>query len=245
VDFASPVITVPLRGLFYGWTEKDLLFTGAATILAVAALWTLTFLLEFIRAPALIHKDQQASVAALQHQINAKPIQSRISLTINGGTFERSPVTIRGMRKGTPVEEYVGVVTPVFTLVNHGDKPVTINAAQLFITTETWGELFGVPTRESERLSTPMYHHINVERVKLEQPRPPENVMEMEPNVYLHPGMGATRYRQFFAEAWDDTAYKTARLKLTIFDGLGDQWQAELPASALKLLRVEPDGTFI
>lgn len=63
--FASPVVTVPIRGLFYGWTMKDLGFTAAITIFVVAVAWGLTFLFELTRAPALIHNQQQIAIQAL------------------------------------------------------------------------------------------------------------------------------------------------------------------------------------
>src|ERR1039457_6377700 len=59
IAFALPIVTVPLRGFFYGWTLKDVGFTAAVTLLAVAVLWGLTFLVELVRAPALIHNERQ------------------------------------------------------------------------------------------------------------------------------------------------------------------------------------------
>ncbi len=62
VAFLSPVVTVPIRGLFYGWTMKDLGFTAVVTLLVVCILWGLTFLFDCFRAPALIYREQRMTI---------------------------------------------------------------------------------------------------------------------------------------------------------------------------------------
>jgi hypothetical protein len=79
---ASPVITVPLWGFFHGWTLKDLGLTFVVTLFLVAVLWGLTFLVEFIRSPGLIHNEQQSAAqgyaeAARQKEIAMATVRER------------------------------------------------------------------------------------------------------------------------------------------------------------------------
>jgi len=62
VAFASPVITVPIRGLVSDWNMHELLTTAWITVLVVAGGWVATFLFDLVRAPALLHKQQQRTI---------------------------------------------------------------------------------------------------------------------------------------------------------------------------------------
>ena len=78
IAFASPIVTVPSRGIFYGWTAKDLWFTVGITLLVVAAMWAATFLFNLIRSPALIHNEQQIAIATQSNTIERLESAARV-----------------------------------------------------------------------------------------------------------------------------------------------------------------------
>jgi hypothetical protein len=171
-----------------------------------------------------------------EHDLNSRP---RISVQIIGGTFERSPVTLSGQRNGQAVQEYVGCITLVCSFINHSPQAASIGKRRLIIKTLKWKDIPGVTIEDVQRLDQPMYHHIFPGNVKLENPVEPTGVSKMESDVTLNFGLAATRFLQFYVEAWDDDAYATTELHLTVIDSFGGEWQASVPASALKRIPLQ------
>ena len=59
IAVTSPVLTAILRGIASSWNWHDITVTAWLTAIAVAILWGITFLYEFVRAPALLYRAQQ------------------------------------------------------------------------------------------------------------------------------------------------------------------------------------------
>lgn len=118
IAFASPVVTVPVRGAFTGqWTMHDLLTTAGITVVVVAALWGLTFLFNCLRSPALLHSEQQATITELAHrleQATAEPIVSAHEL--------ENRITVRRMITGASANE----LAVLRYLLQHADVEVPV-----------------------------------------------------------------------------------------------------------------------
>ena len=86
VAFASPIVTVPVRGLFFGWTAGHLGLTAVVTLVVVAALWVLTFLFDLLRAPGLLHRERITEAAAELQRVAAElqrvKEESRLALSL-------------------------------------------------------------------------------------------------------------------------------------------------------------------
>jgi hypothetical protein len=90
VAFASPVLTVPIRGLFSGsWQMNDLVITACITVLVVAALWVATFLFNLAFAPAELDRKRLQRIHELESRFASaeqrRAVTTRLAIAMGEG----------------------------------------------------------------------------------------------------------------------------------------------------------------
>lgn len=148
VAFASPVVTVPIRGLVSGWSMHDLLTTAWITVLVVAALWTLTFLFDFIRSPALLHRQQQTTIEDQARSI--QDLETRASGPVLSPQEEAKRQRVRNFIAGVPKAE----MEVLQYILNSGDE----------IYSGTLYDAFGQSQRDLVASSLQRWEHKLVQR---------------------------------------------------------------------------------
>jgi hypothetical protein len=159
---------------------------------------------------------------------NGKP---EIRVKIVEGTAERLQATFTGYRGDPPrlVEEFSVLITLVITLLNVRPHPCSADRCSLKVNT---------PKRNPEIKAFSKATPIELMGLKIAAPH---GIPEMEINLPLRQGVGATRYVRFLAEVWkDDHFANDALLILAIEDSFEGHWTTSIPASALRFAGNKP-----
>ena len=141
VAVASPIVTVPVRGFFSGWTARDLGLTAAVTVVVVAALWGMRFLFDLFRAPGILHRERsteaeaklqrveeenQSALSTMSDQLRAEREQNQRP-DINGEVSNFRCFTQEGTEFGVSCDLFLCNVRPV----RAGVRRIAIDAGEV------------------------------------------------------------------------------------------------------------------
>lgn len=182
-----------------------------------------SFLKNLILTPPSMHREQQNEIARLEKQL--ADTAAALKVTIDRGTLERSSKSETGMSdSGELVERFQVCITLIVRFLNVRASATSAGECSLRIRT---------PVRTLS--ATPLSQASEMELLGLQLAKP-EGIPEMELNVPLQKGIGATRYVQFVAGASSEDHLDTeGQLTLTVSDSFGGQSAATVQASGLTL----------
>ena len=180
-------------------------------------------------------KEDSETIGKLRSDLQAEQAKNAapdILVTISGGTIERDTATLtRRDTNGTQIEEFLVCITVIATFMNRSSCTASIDSTGLTANTAT-----GRSVDMRLRSNAPDWPFL--EKISM----PPG--LELESNLVLHKGIGATRFIQFVEMFQKSERLDTnGSLDLRAIDSYGNTWRDNIHAAKLTELRKSASAT--